>query len=83
MNRHWIDDRDGTEWEVEAVPMMARQQPGKPVAMIGETYFHLWFRSGDQVVFQLVVDPETGSRLDQFTEEELATLRDRARGFTE
>jgi len=80
MDRQWTDERDGTTWDIEAIPMMARQEPGRPTAMIGETDFHLWFRSGNgRHVFQLVIDPDTGSRLGQLADDDLAALLDRAR----
>lgn len=35
MTREWLDLRDEKEWIVEAVYVMPRREPGKPIAMMG------------------------------------------------
>lgn len=49
MSRTWVDPRDDTEWTVEAVHVMQRQEPGEPIAMMDpDTPLRVWFRSERQ-----------------------------------
>lgn len=75
MERTWTDKRDGLEWEIEAIPMMRRMEPGDRIPMIGETPYTIWFRRPGQS-HQVVVDPDVGSRLEQLTDDELQALLD-------
>jgi hypothetical protein len=76
---NWTDSRDDSEWEIEAVPLMGQVDPGEAVPMIGQTPYTLWFSAPDGASHRLIVDPDVGSRLSEFLDEELATYLDEAR----
>ena len=76
----WTDTRDGLAWEIEATPLMGQVDPGEAVPMIGETSYTLRFSSQGGGIHRLVVDPEVGSRLSEFSDAELAGYLDDARG---
>ncbi len=80
MKRNWTDSRDGTEWEVDAIPIMQQMETGEPVPMIGGARYTLWFRSSDGRSHPSVVGPEIGSRLSELADQELSGLLDEARG---
>ncbi len=80
MKRNWTDSRDGTEWEVDAIPIIQQMEPGEPVPMIGGTRYTLWFRSSDGRSHPSVVGPEIGSRLSELADLEWSGLLDKARG---
>ena len=80
MKRKWTDSRDGSEWEVEAIPRQGQMGPGDPVPMIGETPYTLWFSSQDGANYHAVVDPDVGSRFSDLPDAELAELLDEVRG---
>ncbi len=78
MKRNWTDPRDGVEWEIKAIALMGREDPGE-APMIGETRYTLWFSSQGSPSCSLVVDRDVGSRLDELTYEDLVELLDEAR----
>ncbi len=75
---NWTDSRDGSGWEIEATPVMGRDDPGE-APMIGETSYILRFSSQGGGVHRLVVDPDVESRLSELSNVELAELLDAAR----
>ena len=77
---NWTDARDGSGWEIEAIPVMGQVDPGEPVPMIGETPYTLQFSSQGGGIHRLIVDPDVGSRLSELSDEELAGYLDDARG---
>ena len=83
MGRNWTDSRDGSEWEINAIPMLGQQGDGDPVAMRDDTSSTVRFSSQDSLqLYGLVVSPDVASRLSELTDSELAALLDEARGFT-
>ena len=79
---NWTDSRDGSEWEINAIPVQGQQGDGDPVAIIGETSYTLRFYSqGSPQIHRLVVSRDVGSRLSELSDAELAELLDEARGF--
>ena len=83
MGRNWTDSRDGSEWEINAIPMLGQQGDGDPVAMRDDnTSYTLRFSSQDSLQLHgLVVSPDVASRLSELTDSELAALLDEARGW--
>ncbi len=79
MKRNWTDSRYGSEWEIEATPLMGQVNPGEAVPMIGQTAYTLWFSSPGGASYQSVVDPDVGSRFSELLDAELAALLDAAR----
>ncbi len=81
MKRNWTDSRDGSDWEIEASPLMGQVNPGEAVPMIGQTSYTLWFSSPGGASYQYVVDPDVGSRFSELPDVELAALLDAACRF--
>ena len=81
MKRNWTDSRDGSEWEIEAIPLMGQVNPGEAVPMIGQTSYTLWFSSPGGASYQYVVGPDVGSRFSELPDVELAALLDAACRF--
>ncbi len=66
MGRNWTDSRDGSEWEISAIPILKQ----------------LRFSSQDSLQLHgLVVSSDVASRLSELTDSELAAFLDEARGF--
>ena len=81
--RNWTDSRDGSEWEINATPILEQQGDGDSVAIGGGgTSYTLRFDSQDSLqLHRLVVSPDVAPRLSELTDSELAELLDEARRF--
>ena len=79
MNRSWTDSRDGSGWEIEAIPVQPQMGDGDPYPIIGETSYTLRFSSQGGGIHRLVVEPDVGSRLSELSDAELAGYLDAAR----
>ena len=79
--RSWADSRDGSEWEIKAIPVQPQMGNGDGPPMVGDAPYTLRFFSHDGAIHRLVVDPDVGSRLSELSDEELAELLDKARSL--
>jgi hypothetical protein len=79
MQREWTDQRDGKAYRVEVEPCQSGQEPGKPLEVMSEDPWRVWFHSDEAP--NLDVASDVGPRLPVLPDRDIQRMLDEARGW--